>query len=120
MSCNGHIAAIVPIDFPWYRGVMRGAPHRLIAKRSPLLPPDDRAGGDHVLSGRMLRRTHRLRAIRRFAQVVLWTLLALPVQALLLAWPNGRGAADRFARVYWRGMCRMIGLKVQVIGAPLV
>ncbi len=56
----------------------------------------------------------QLRAVRRLALVLLWSLLALPVQAVLLALP-GRAKA-RFARVYHRVLCRLIGLKVQVVG----
>jgi 1-acyl-sn-glycerol-3-phosphate acyltransferase len=56
----------------------------------------------------------RLRAVRRLALVVLWSLVALPFQAVLLAFPGGAKAS--FARVYHRVLCRLIGLKVQVVG----
>ncbi len=46
--------------------------------------------------------------------VAVWTLLAVPVQAVLLICP-GRGK-ERFARVYWRGVARILGLKLRVIG----
>jgi len=46
--------------------------------------------------------------------VALWTLLAVPVQALLLT-RKGRGK-ERFARVYWRGVARVLGLKLRVVG----
>ncbi len=58
----------------------------------------------------------RVRAVRRLALVVLFTLLALPVQAVLLRLP-GRGRI-RFARFYWAGVRFLIGLKLQVVGAP--
>jgi len=43
-----------------------------------------------------------------------WTLVAMPVQAVLLV-SRGRGK-ERFARVYWRGVSRILGLKLRVIG----
>lgn len=45
----------------------------------------------------------------------LWTLLAVPVQAVLIALP-GRGRV-RFARFYWRTICRLIGLSVHLVGS---
>lgn len=58
----------------------------------------------------------RLRAIRRIAFAALWTLAALPVQAVLIRLP-GR-AKIRFARTYHAVLCRLIGMKVQVVGTP--
>lgn len=58
----------------------------------------------------------RVRAVRRIVSAVLWTLLALPVQAVLMRLP-GRGKIA-FARTYHAVLCRLIGLKVQVIGTP--
>ncbi|UFN51297.1 1-acyl-sn-glycerol-3-phosphate acyltransferase [Roseomonas sp. OT10] len=57
----------------------------------------------------------RLRAVRRLTLCVLWTLVAIPVQAVLLLLP-GR-AKIRFARLYWRGMQILFGLRVSVVGA---
>jgi 1-acyl-sn-glycerol-3-phosphate acyltransferase len=59
----------------------------------------------------------RLRAVRRMAALVLWTLVAVPVQALLCALPWRRGKVA-FARVYHAVACRLIGLRVQVVGRP--
>lgn len=56
----------------------------------------------------------RLRAVRRIVLVLLWTLVAIPVQAVLLAVP-GRGKVG-FARIYHAVLCRLIGLQVRVIG----
>ena len=56
----------------------------------------------------------RLRAVRRLAFAILWTLVAIPIQAVLLALP-GRGKV-RFARFFWRGFCFLIGLKIRVVG----
>lgn len=58
----------------------------------------------------------RLRAVRRMLTAVIWTLSAIPVQAVLMRLP-GRGKIA-FARTYHAVLCRLIGLKVQVIGTP--
>ncbi|MBS7810478.1 lysophospholipid acyltransferase family protein [Roseococcus pinisoli] len=65
--------------------------------------------GDRPLGG-------RLRAARRLLTVLLFTLFCIPIQAVLLQF---RGAAkNRFARFYFRTMCRLIGLKLRVVGTP--
>ena len=56
----------------------------------------------------------RLRAVRRIATILLWTLIAIPVQVLLMALP-GRGNVA-FGRFYWRTVAWLMGLKVQVVG----
>lgn len=58
----------------------------------------------------------RIRAVRRIASALLWTLVAIPIQAVLHQLP-GR-AKVRFGRFYHATLCRLIGLKVQVVGAP--
>lgn len=58
----------------------------------------------------------RVRAVRRIATILLWTLLAIPVQALLMVLP-GRGNVA-FGRFYWRTVAWLMGLRIQVIGAP--
>ena len=55
------------------------------------------------------------RAARRGATAVIWTLLAVPIQAVLLALP-GRAKVG-FARLYWAVFAFLIGLNVRVIGA---
>ena len=65
--------------------------------------------GDRPLGG-------RLRAIRRMVMVLLWTLLCIPVQAALIRLP-GRGKVV-FARIYHATLCRLLGLRVRVVGAP--
>ena len=62
------------------------------------------------------RRLRQARAVRRGVLAVLWTLLACPIQAVLLALP-GRGKVV-FARLYWAGMCRCIGLRLRTMGGP--
>jgi 1-acyl-sn-glycerol-3-phosphate acyltransferase len=58
----------------------------------------------------------RVRAVRRIATIVLWTLMALPVQAVLMALP-GRGDAA-FGRFYWRTVAWLMGMRLQVVGEP--
>ncbi|MCR0983309.1 lysophospholipid acyltransferase family protein [Roseomonas populi] len=63
--------------------------------------------GDRSLGG-------RFRAVRRIVTTALWTLAAMPVQAVLLALP-GRGKV-RFARLYWRVVAFLLGIRIQVVG----
>jgi 1-acyl-sn-glycerol-3-phosphate acyltransferase len=58
----------------------------------------------------------RVRAVRRIATIVLWTLAALPVAAVLSLLP-GQGLA-RFGRFYWRAVAWLMGLRMQVVGTP--
>lgn len=58
----------------------------------------------------------RLRAVRRIVSAALWTLIALPIQAVLVRLP-GRAKVS-FARTYHAVLCRLIGMKVQVVGTP--
>ncbi len=55
-----------------------------------------------------------VRAARRLVTAVLWTVAAIPVQAVLLALP-GHGN-DMFGSFYHRVLCRIIGLRVRVVG----
>lgn len=58
--------------------------------------------------------TRRVRAVRRLVAILMWTLIAIPVQAICLLLP-GR-AWSRFARTYWRTMCWLLGIKVRLAG----
>jgi len=58
----------------------------------------------------------QVRAVRRITCAALWTLIAIPIQAVLIRMP-GRSKIT-FPRVYHAVLCCMIGLKVQVIGKP--
>jgi lyso-ornithine lipid O-acyltransferase len=58
----------------------------------------------------------RVRAARRLALLTLWTLVSLPVQAVLLLLPGK--AKIRFPLLYHSVLSRLIGLRVQVIGRP--
>lgn len=56
----------------------------------------------------------RFRAMRRILGALIWTLLCMPVQALLLVIPGA--ARDHFPKIYYRVLCWLIGLKLQVVG----
>ena len=94
-------------------------PRRLHAKRSPLLRRPDPEADENgfVLPGNPSRRVSRpLRAFRRGVTIALWTAIACVVQAVLLLVP-GHGKVA-FARVYWAGMCLLLGLQVRAVGSP--
>lgn len=57
-----------------------------------------------------------LRAARRGASILLYTLPAAAVQAACLLAP-GRSKVV-FARLYWAGVCKLMGLQVRVVGTP--
>lgn len=56
----------------------------------------------------------RMRAVRRGLTMVMFTVLAMPVQAVLLALPGP--AKNSFPRFYHRTLCWLIGLELRVIG----
>jgi 1-acyl-sn-glycerol-3-phosphate acyltransferase len=58
----------------------------------------------------------RVRAARRIATILLWTLVALPIQAVLVALPGRAHVA--FGKFYWRSAAWMMGMRLQVVGAP--
>ncbi len=91
-------------------------PRRLSASR-PLLRRRDANGTEPDLArppGLPRRMLRRGRAIRRGVSVALWTAIAMLVQAPLVVLP-GRPKV-MFARLYWSVFCRLLGLKVRVIG----
>lgn len=67
---------------------------------------------DRMRAGRRMLR--RARAVRRLVSVLLWTLVCMPVQALLLPLPGP--AKVQFARIYWASFAWLMGLRVRVIG----
>ncbi|MDJ0386870.1 lysophospholipid acyltransferase family protein [Roseomonas sp. E05] len=95
------VSAPIPMDAPLPS--RRGSP--------PWLRPE--VDGAGVLPTAAPRGS-RLRASRRLASALLWTLLCIPVQMVLLSVP-GTGKR-RFARLYHATLCRLIGLRVQVVG----
>ena len=98
-------AAATPMDSPHPRRLKRGKALSFTRGQGP--GALEKVFAERPAGG-------RLRAVRRLVLVALWTLLCLPVQAVLLLLP-GRGKA-RFARLYHRTLCRLIGLQVQVVG----
>jgi 1-acyl-sn-glycerol-3-phosphate acyltransferase len=92
---------------------------RLAAKRFGLPSQSDQTGDDGAIStfasntGGAMR---RVRAIRRGLCALVWTLLCMLVQAPLIVLPGTPKVA--FARFYWDGMCRLMGLHVRLVGAP--
>jgi 1-acyl-sn-glycerol-3-phosphate acyltransferase len=68
-----------------------------------------------TLLGREQRKlSRRLLAVRRLAFIVLWSLLSIGLQAVCIVLP-GRPKVV-FARLYWSTFCRIIGLRIRVIG----
>jgi 1-acyl-sn-glycerol-3-phosphate acyltransferase len=101
------LARTAAADGPRPRRLRRGKPLRF----RPALPGG--AFGD-IFQERPLG--GRIRAIRRMLMAALWTLVAVPVQAVLLTLP-GRGKVV-WARLYHATLCRLIGLEVRVVGTP--
>lgn len=64
-----------------------------------------------VPPGRVMR---RVRVVRRGAAVLLFTVPSMAAQGALLLL-RGRGKV-RFARFYWAGVARLLGLRVRVVG----
>jgi len=97
---------------------MHALPARLKPKRFALL--SEAAQSDEGLwTGISWSRGHvlrRLRVLRRALLAMLWSFVAMAVQAPLLLLP-GRGKVA-FACVYWAGMCRLLGVTVRVVGKP--
>jgi lyso-ornithine lipid O-acyltransferase len=58
--------------------------------------------------------TRRVRAVCRGVAIMLWTIPCAVVQSVLLALP-GR-AKVTFARVYWAGVSRLLGIRIRLIG----
>lgn len=60
------------------------------------------------------------RAVLRLAGLAVWTLLAIPLQAVLVlaARRGAGGAARRFGRLYHRLNCWILGLQVRIEGQP--
>lgn len=90
-------------------------PRRLM-RRSPIrFSGSDPEGiwGD-VLGARPLG--GRIRAVRRLVSILIWTAIAIPIQALLLLLPGQAKIA--FARFYHHTLCTLMGIRIQVIGQP--
>ncbi|MEO3475026.1 lysophospholipid acyltransferase family protein [Roseomonas sp. CAU 1739] len=90
-------------------------PRRLM-RRSPLnfQPWIPGAAWGDVMEPRPLG--GRFRAVRRITTALIWTMIAVPIQMVLIR--VSPRAATSFARNYHAVLCRVIGLKVQVVGQP--
>ncbi len=64
----------------------------------------------------LLRLVRSVRVLRRGVVILAWTGIACPIQTVLLLLP-GR-AKVRFARSYWSVVCRLLGMRVRVVGQP--
>ena len=96
---------------------MRESPRRLrrLATRPLLLTrggKSTRLDASSVHQGPHVMR--RLRVARRLLVILAWTLFAMPIQALFIVLPGRPKVA--FARLYWAGFSRLLGLQVRVIG----
>jgi 1-acyl-sn-glycerol-3-phosphate acyltransferase len=58
----------------------------------------------------------RVRAARRIATILLWTAIAIPIQALLMALPGRANVA--FGKFYHRTLAWLIGMRIQLVGEP--
>ncbi len=85
-----------------------------LASKSFLLTPWLRVMPMPPFSPRRSRLRRWLLVGWRGLLISLWTLLAVPVQSVLIVFP-GRGRVA-FARFYWRTFCRLIGLSVHLVG----
>jgi 1-acyl-sn-glycerol-3-phosphate acyltransferase len=81
-------------------------------------------GSEHALGDSMgwptwagRRFGRRARAVRRGVTVLLWTLISFAIQGVCILLP-GRPRVV-FARIYWATFCRLLGLRVRVIGGPV-
>jgi 1-acyl-sn-glycerol-3-phosphate acyltransferase len=102
---------------------MQGSPRRLrrFSGARPFFSPGnagrDRAEARAFPPGAGEPRFARgLAAAWRAALVLLWTLLAVSLQAVCILLPGCPKIV--FPRLYWSGFCRVLGLRVRVIGAP--
>ena len=87
----------------------------LSGRKSPLDRPIGDGDSDTWYMPRRRAVLRWLRPVGCLLLVLPWTLSCAAVQALMLALP-GRGKVA-VPRAYWAGMCRLLDLKVRVIGA---
>ncbi|MDI2089854.1 lysophospholipid acyltransferase family protein [Commensalibacter oyaizuii] len=56
----------------------------------------------------------RARAFRKIAGMLGWTALCIPVQSVFIKFP--KNTKIKFARFYWRTVCRILGVELRVFG----
>ena len=115
------IAASSAAGYRLFHGSSGPRPDRRLATAPPAPPQAHplRPGPARRQAVRGLHRTAARRPVprlRRLVTMLLWTLLCIPVQAVLLALPGH--AKSRFPVFYHRVAAWLIGLKVQVVGTP--
>jgi lyso-ornithine lipid O-acyltransferase len=93
---------------------MQDQPRRLKPQANRTFGPSPE--GAPPLRMRERRILRKVRAIRRGVFIVLWTVIACSIQAVLLVLP-GRPKVV-FARWYWRLVCLLFGMKLRPIGQP--
>jgi 1-acyl-sn-glycerol-3-phosphate acyltransferase len=96
--------------------MMQAKPNRLgVGQRTRLLPESAAVQWPPPFRprGELLR---PLRAVRRAVLLVLWTVVAIPVQSVMLLLPGH--AKERFARIYWMIFRHLMGVRLRVIGSP--
>jgi 1-acyl-sn-glycerol-3-phosphate acyltransferase len=86
------------------------------ASTTPVATPDGRRASLVSLAPdtRPLTTGGVLRAVSRLVLAAVWTLPSIPVQAVLLALPGHGNVA--FGAFYHRVLCRILGLRVRVVG----
>jgi 1-acyl-sn-glycerol-3-phosphate acyltransferase len=92
---------------------MQDQPRRLKPQASSFGPSPEGATPLLMRERRVLR---KLRAGRRGLLILLWTIIACVIQAVLLPLP-GRPKVV-FARWYWATNCRLLGMRIRRIGQP--
>ncbi len=98
---------------------MRDSPRRLGRLTARPLQLNRTSRPAPVLSGRPYvgdgrRFLRRVKVVRRFLVILLWTLLSMLMQAVCLLLPGRPKVA--FARLYWAMFSRFLGIRVRVIG----
>jgi 1-acyl-sn-glycerol-3-phosphate acyltransferase len=77
----------------------------------------DRGTDGFILSSAGRRRVLRpVRVVQRAGAVLLWTLPSMAIQSVCLLLPGRPKVA--FARFYWATVCRLLGVRVRVVGEP--
>lgn len=74
-----------------------------------------------MAEGRMFSGWTHARAVVKLAGLLAWSVLLVPVQLILMWRARRLGTAGAYGttRLWHRGVCRLIGLRVQIDGAPL-
>ena len=67
--------------------------------------------------GRPVRLVRGVRVARRFVLIMGWTAVACVAQSAMLVLPGD--GKKRFARAYWSVVCRLLGMRIRIVGAPL-